>query len=271
MSETIKKATNWIKERTSIIPETGIILGSGLKHLADKVSITNVFPYSDIPGFPVSGVEGHEGQLIFGTLSGKQVMVMQGRFHFYEGYTMETIALPVRVMKMLGASNLIISNAAGGMHPGFTVGDLMLIDDHINLMGTNPLIGANDDSLGPRFPDMSCVYDMGLRELAMNISAELDIKMQRGVYTAVTGPVYETPAEYRYLYRIGADAVGMSTIPEAIAAHHMGMKILAISVITDLGGFEHPEPISHEQVLVAAEAAEPRLSAIIEKVISAMD
>jgi len=268
MSERIRKATDLIRSVTRRRPETAIILGSGLHRLAEEMDTEVILPYGDIPGFPEPGIKGHKGAMLFGTLAGKEVVVMDGRYHYYEGHDMESIALPVRVMKMLGADRLIISNAAGGMRPGFMVGDLMLIEDHINLMGTNPLIGKNLDELGPRFPDMSAVYNQEMRDIAMTVARELGIMLHEGVYAAVTGPVYETPAEYRYLYRIGADAVGMSTVPEAIVARHMDMKIMAISVITDLGIEGHTEIITHEAVLEAAEATAPRLTAIVKGVLA---
>jgi purine-nucleoside phosphorylase len=270
MLERIKKATDRIRSVTRLQPETAIILGSGLHRLAEELETEVILPYRDIPGFPEPGIKGHKGALLFGTLAGREVVVMDGRYHYYEGHDMESIALPVRVMRMLGATRLVISNAAGGMRPGFGVGDLMLIEDHINMMGTNPLIGKNLDELGPRFPDMSTVYDPEMREMAISVAKELGITLHGGIYAAVTGPVYETPAEYRYLYRIGADAVGMSTVPEAIVARHMDMKIMAISVITDLGIEGHTETITHEAVLTAAEAAAPRLTAIVRGVLAGL-
>jgi len=267
MLEQIQKISAWISEKLPQKPEYGIILGSGLSHLGDRIDPDYVIPYSSIPGFPVSTVVGHSGQLISGRLAGKQVLAMKGRFHYYEGYTMEQVILPVRVMGLLGVHTLILSNAAGGMDPGFKVGDIMLIEDHINLMGTNPLIGQNMEALGPRFPDMSCVYDHSLRLLAIEIANNAGISLKKGVYAAVSGPTYETPAEYRYIRNIGADAVGMSTVPEAIAARHMGMKLLGFSVITDLGLEGHVESISHEEVVAAATAAEPKLSALITEIV----
>ncbi|MFO7721762.1 MAG: purine-nucleoside phosphorylase [Bacteroidales bacterium] len=266
----ISKTANWIRTKYPLDPEIGIILGSGLSHLSDKIDVKLSIPYSNIPGFPVSTVEGHEGSLVFGTFAGKEIIAMKGRFHFYEGYSMKEITLPVRVMKMLGVRLLVISNAAGGVNPAFNVGDIMLISDHINLMGTNPLLGKNHDSLGPRFPDMSKVYDPELLISASEVASELNIHLQTGVYAAVSGPTYETPAEYRYIRTIGADAVGMSTVPEAIVARHMGLKILAMSVITDLGTEGHIQEISHDEVIRAATAAEPSLTAIIQGVLAKM-
>jgi purine-nucleoside phosphorylase len=267
MLEQIQKISAWISKKLPQRPEYGIILGSGLSHLGDRIEPDCTIPYSSIPGFPVSTVAGHSGQMISGRLAGKQLLAMKGRFHFYEGYTMDQVILPIRVMGLLGVHTLILSNAAGGMDPGFKIGDIMLIEDHINLMGTNPLIGQNIDELGPRFPDMSCVYDHALRILAAEIATSSGISLQHGVYAAVTGPTYETPAEYRYIRRIGADAVGMSTVPEAIAARHMGMKLLGFSIITDLGLEGHVEAITHEEVVAAASAAEPKLSALITEIV----
>jgi purine-nucleoside phosphorylase len=268
MSEQTSNTARWIKTRYPLEPSVGIILGSGLSHLSDKIGVKLTIPYGEIPGFPVSTVEGHEGSLVFGTFAGKEVVAMKGRFHFYEGYSMQEIILPIRVMKMLGVKLLVISNAAGGVNPSFNIGDIMLITDHINLMGTNPLIGKNIDTLGPRFPDMSAVYDPEMLAVASDVAKNLHINVQTGVYAAVSGPTYETPAEYRYIRSIGADAVGMSTVPEAIAARHMGMKILAMSVITDLGVDGHIQEISHEEVIRAASAAEPSLTAIIQAVLN---
>lgn len=267
MFKQTQKISAWVSERLPHKPEYGIILGSGLSHLGDRIEADCTIPYHTIPDFPVSTVEGHTGQLISGHLAGKRVLAMKGRFHFYEGYSMEQVILPVRIMKLLGIHTLVLSNAAGGMDPSFSIGDIMLIEDHINLMGTNPLIGSNINELGTRFPDMSCVYDQHLRDLAMAIARELGIPLRKGVYAAVTGPTYETPAEYRYIRRTGADAVGMSTVPEAIAARHMEMRLLGFSVITDLGLEDHVESISHEEVIAAAAAAEPKLSMLITEIL----
>jgi purine-nucleoside phosphorylase len=267
MLERTESIARFLKSLHPIEPTVGIILGSGLSHLSDKIEVHLEIPYQEIQDFPVSTVAGHAGTLVFGKFAGRQIVAMKGRFHFYEGYPMEDIALPVRVMKLLGIRYLVISNAAGGVHPAFKVGDIMLINDHINLMGTNPLIGKNIDSLGPRFPDMSAVYDPELLVSAEKVASSLGIPVQKGVYAAVTGPTYETPAEYRFIRTIGADAVGMSTIPEAIVAHHMGIKILAMSVITDLGIDGHIQEITHEEVIRAAAAAEPSLTSIITGVL----
>lgn len=267
MLEKIQKIASMVQLHLKCNPEIAIILGSGLSHLSDKIDVKSSIPYSKIPDFPISTVEGHEGCFISGEFAGKEVIAMKGRFHYYEGYTMDQITLPVRIMKFLGVKYLIISNAAGGMNSKFNVGDIMLIEDHINLMGTNPLIGKNINELGPRFLDMSSVYDRELINLAKKASVESGIPLRSGIYAAVSGPTYETPAEYKYIRLIGADAVGMSTIPEAIIAHHMGIKILAMSVITDLAYEGHISSISHDEVLMAAMAVEPSVTKIIQSVL----
>jgi purine-nucleoside phosphorylase len=263
MLKKINDTVDFIKKATAIRPVAGIILGSGLGNLASRIDIEVAIPYADIPNFPSSTVTGHKGQLVFGYLSGKPIVAMQGRFHFYEGYTMQELSFPVRVMHALEIKLLILSNAAGGMNPEFVVGDIMFIRDHINLMPTNPLIGANEDSLGPRFPDMSEPYDLHYLNIADDVAVQLGIRVTNGVYAGVSGPCFETPAEYKYLRIIGADAVGMSTVPEVIVARHSGLSVFAVSVITDLGLTGHVEKISHEEVLRAANAAEPRLTAIV--------
>ena len=270
MYEKIKETTSLIKSRTGIQPQYGIILGSGLGNLASKIEVNTVIPYSEIPNFPVSTVKGHKGQLVFGYLAGKPVVAMQGRFHFYEGYTMKELSFPVRVLNDLGIKLIIISNAAGGMNPEFSVGDIMLINDHINLMPTNPLMGPNDDSLGPRFPDMSEPYNLEYIKLAEEIASAEGIKTQKGIYAGVSGPCFETPAEYRYLRIIGADAVGMSTVPEVIAARHSGLDVFAVSVITDMGIWGQTTEVSHEEVLEAAKNAEPKLTSIISGLLKAL-
>ncbi len=271
MSGKITTAARWIKERIPYKFDAAIILGSGLSHLADQIEVLSALPYTSIPGFPQSTVEGHEGKLVAGILAGKTILALKGRFHFYEGYAMEEVIFPIRVMHHLGVKTLILSNAAGGTNPDFRVGDIMLINDHINLMGTNPLIGKNNDTLGPRFPDMSQVYDAELMDAAKEIAIEMDIQLREGVYAAVTGPTYETPAEYRYIRILGGDAVGMSTVPEAIAARHMGMRLLALSVITDLGVEGKIQKITHEEVLFAAAAAEPKITSLIKGILSRLD
>lgn len=262
MLETIKQTAEYLNQRTGLTPKIGIILGSGLGGLVDDIEILHKIPYTEIPNFPVSTVEGHSGNLIYGNLGGKLVLAMQGRFHFYEGYAMQQVVFPVRVMKFLGIETLIVSNAAGGMNPNFAIGDLMLINDHLNLQ-PNPLIGPNIKELGPRFPDMSEPYDHALLAKAEAVAASIGIPVQKGVYASVTGPTFETPAEYRWFWRIGADAVGMSTVPEVIVARHMGIQCFAVSVITDLGVEGHVEKVSHEEVLKAANIASGKLTKLI--------
>ncbi len=263
----IEESAQFIREKIDFSPEIGIILGTGLGALVDDIQIDRVIPYERIPHFPVSTVESHQGNLILGELSGKKVVVMQGRFHYYEGYSMKEIAFPVWVMKALGAKILIVSNAAGGMNRNMRRADLMIICDHINLLGDNPLRGAHDPELGPRFPDMSNVYDPELRRLAFQIAAEKGIYVMQGVYAALAGPNFETPAEYRYLITIGADAVGMSTVPEVLVARHAGMKVFGVSCITDLAIDGVIEPVSHEIVIQAANEAQPKLSLLIRELV----
>ncbi len=261
------EAVSFIKAETEFQPEYLLILGTGLGQLVDEIDEVHTLSYSDIPHFPESTVESHVGRLIFGTLGGKQIVAMQGRFHYYEGYTMQQIAFPVRVCKAIGAQSLLVTNASGGLNPNFARGDIMLITDHINFLGDNPLIGPNDDELGPRFPDMSEPYTGRLLELAENIALENAIKMHQGIYLSVTGPMLETKAEYRYMRHLGADAVGMSTVPEVIAAVHMGMDVLGISVITDECFPDALHPVEIEDVLAAAAMAEPKLTNVIIKVL----
>lgn len=267
MLKKIEETSQFLKEKTQIEPTAGIILGTGLNQLSEEISIEETFPYRDIPNFPTSTVKGHEGKLIFGTLGNVKVMAMQGRFHYYEGYSMEELTFPIRVMKAMGVETLILSNASGGLNPDFEIGDIMIIDDHINLMPENPLRGKNIDELGPRFPDMSEVYNKNLIREAKKIARHNKLRYQTGVYAAVSGPTFETPAEYRYIRTIGADAVGMSTIPEAIIARHMDMNVFAISLITDLGVEGKIVEISHDEVLEAAAAAEPLARTIISELV----
>ena len=267
MLKRIQKSIEFIKSKINFEPEVGIILGSGLGNLVKEITIQKTIPYKEIQGFPVSTVEGHEGNLIFGTLGGRNIIAMQGRFHYYEGHSMEDVTLPVRVMKQMGIKLLIVSNASGGMNPDFKIGDIMLITDHINLM-PNPLIGKNEKSLGERFPDMSEAYDRRILNEAQTIAKELNIKVQKGIYAGVTGPTFETPAEYRYFRIIGADAVGMSTVPEVIVARHMKLPVFALSVITDLGIADQVETVSHQEVLEAAENAQPKMAAIIKQLLT---
>lgn len=268
MLSKIKETAEYILQRTKFQPEVGIVLGSGLGGLVNSMQVEHEIPYHEIPNFPVSTVKGHGSKLIMGSLGGKKVVAMQGRFHFYEGYSMQEVAFPVRVLKFLGVGKLFLSNASGGVNPSFKVGDLMVIDDHINLMGVNPLIGPNIDELGPRFPDMSAPYNKELTELALDIARKEGFRCHKGVYAAVTGPCYETRAEYRYIRIIGADAVGMSTVPEVIVAHHMGLPCFAISIITDIGGSDEPEFLTHEDVVKVASEAEVKMTRIITRLLA---
>jgi purine-nucleoside phosphorylase len=263
----IEEAVGFLRTKTSLQPGVGIILGTGLGELAKEITPEIVVEYGEIPHFPISTVESHHGKLIFGTLGKKDVVAMQGRFHFYEGYTMKQVTFPVRVMKFLGVKTLLISNAAGGMNPGFSKGSIMIITDHINLLGDNPLIGPNDDTLGPRFPDMSEPYSRRLIALAEQVARELKIKTERGVFVAVPGPNLETRAEYRFLRTIGADAVGMSTVPEDIVANHMGLSVLGFSIITDECFPDSLQPANVQEIIQVAANTEPKLTAIMKGVI----
>ncbi|MTI31840.1 purine-nucleoside phosphorylase [Xanthovirga aplysinae] len=267
MFERIKEATEFIQKRVSQTPDFGIILGTGLGGLVNELEISEEIPYEEIPHFPVSTVISHHGKLIFGKLEGRKVVVMQGRFHYYEGYSMKEVTFPVRVMKLLGIEKLFISNAAGALNPAYQISDLMVINDHINLMPENPLTGQNLDQFGGRFPDMSEPYELGMIEQAMRIGEELNISIHQGVYSAVPGPNLETKAEYRYLRIIGADAVGMSTVPENIVARHMDLPCFAISVITDICSEGNVKKISIDEIFAAINKAEPNLSNIIRKLI----
>lgn len=264
----IEEAVHSIRSVYAGKPRVGIILGSGLGNLSREIIVEWEIAYADIPHFPVSTVEGHQGKLIFGTLSGKPVAVLSGRFHFYEGYTPAQVVFPIRVMKYLGIETLLLSNAAGGMNANFRVGDLMIINDHISLFVINPLLGKNESELGPRFPDMSEPYDKTLIQKAKGIAAQLKIPVHEGVYAGVTGPTFETRAEYKFLHIAGGDAVGMSTVQEVIAARHIGMSVFAMSVITDLGIRKEENIITHEEVLAAAAAAEPKLTALFSGLIA---
>lgn len=257
------EALSFIQTKTDARPNYLLILGTGLGQLADEMDIQTTISYDEIPHFPVSTVESHAGKLLFGTLGGKEVVAMQGRFHYYEGYTMQQIVFPIRVLKELGADTLFVSNACGGMNPNYKRGDIMLIRDHINLLGDNPLIGPNDNELGPRFPDMSDPYTERLRDIAQTVALEDGIPMHQGVYVALSGPMLETRAEYRYLRLLGADVVGMSTVPEVISAVHMGMDVLGVSVITDECFPDSLEPVNIEEILDAAAMAEPKMTKVI--------
>ncbi len=263
----IEEAVNFIRAKSSLKPEVGIILGTGLGNLADQIDKDAEIPYDEIPHFPVPTVPTHVGKLILGRLSGKDVVAMQGRFHYYEGYSMKQITFPVRVMGALGIHTLIVSNACGGMNPLLSPGDIMIMIDHINLMGDNPLIGPNDDELGPRFPDMSEPYDRKLIELAERIALEEGIKVHKGVYVAVAGPNLETAAEYRFLRTIGADVVGMSTVPEDIVAVHSGIRVLGLSVVTDKCLPDALKPADIDEIIRVANEAEPRLGRIVKRLL----
>ena len=266
MYEKIQETASWLREKMTTSPKTAIILGTGLGQLASEITDSYEFPYSEIPNFPVSTVEGHAGRLIFGKLGGKDIMAMEGRFHFYEGYNMKEVTFPVRVMYELGIETLFVSNASGGMNPEFKIGDLMIITDHINLFPEHPLRGKNMPT-GPRFPDMHEPYDLKLVALADKIAEEKGIRVMHGTYVGVQGPTFETPHEYKMYHLLGGDAVGMSTVPEVIVARHCGIKVFGISVITDLGGFEPPVQVSHEEVQKAANEAQPRMTEIFREII----
>ncbi len=265
----IDAAVSSLRSRTAMVPEIGIILGTGLGALVRSITVETEVLYREIPHFPESTVEGHAGELVFGRLSGKPVVAMSGRVHYYEGYTMQQVAFPVRVMRALGARTLIISNAVGGMNPLYQAGDLFLTVDHINLMGDNPLIGPNDDTLGPRFPDMSEPYDLELLALAERVAREERIPIQKGVFVAVPGPNLETRAEYRLLRAAGADVVGMSLVPENLVAVHAGMRCLALAVVTDMCLPDALHPANLDDILKVAAAAEPTLTRLVERLIAA--
>ncbi len=268
----IQETSEFIKQRVNNkLPHTAIILGTGLGAVADRINIEVEIPYGEIPNFPVSTVQGHKGRLIFGTLGEKYVMAMQGRFHYYEGYTMREVTFPIRVMKAIGVKTVFVSNASGGMNPDFKVGDLMLITDHINLFPEHPLHGKNIDELGPRFPAMGEAYSKRLIQMARDIAKEKNIRLMEGVYVGTQGPTFETPAEYRYFWRIGGDAVGMSTVPEVIVARHGDMEVFGISVITDLGVEGIVEKVSHEEVQKAAAVAQPIMAMLVQEIINRFD
>ena len=263
----LHETTNFIQSKVKETATTAIILGSGLGNLATKIEVDFEIPYKDIPHFPISTVEGHKGRLILGSLNGKRVWVMEGRFHFYEGYTPDQVVYPVRVLKLLGVQNLLLSNAAGGVNADYAVGDLMILRDHISLFTINPLLGKNENELGTRFPDMSEPYADSFIQKAKAIASANNIKLHEGVYVGVTGPTFETRAEYKLIKAVGGDVVGMSTVQENIAAVHCGMKVFAISVVTDLGIREDNNVITHEEVLEAANAAEPKLTLIFSELL----
>lgn len=264
----LEEALETIEEKIEVKPKVGLILGSGLGDLADEIENEVRIKYTDIPHFPLSTVPGHAGQLVIGKLHGADVLAMQGRFHFYEGYSMKEVTFPVRVMKGLGVDTLIVTNACGGMNPAFSPGDLMIIDDHLNMTGTNPLIGTNEESLGPRFPDMSCAYNPELIAHAEACAERLDIELQKGVYAGITGPSFMTPAELKMLRTLGADAVGMSTVPEVIVANHTGIRVLGISCVTDMAIADELEPLTHEQVVETADRTKPKFIRLVLEIVA---
>lgn len=267
MLEKMKESAAYIRAKMHLSPKVGIVLGTGLGNLATQITDRVDIPYSDIPHYPISTVEGHAGRLIIGKLGGVPVLAMQGRFHFYEGYDMKTVIYPIRVMKLLGIETLFLSNAAGGMNPDMEIGELMIINDHINLFPEHPLRGQNMEEFGPRFPDMHDVYTPELIEKAKQIAAQHDIRVMEGVYVGTQGPTFETPAEYVYFRVIGGDAVGMSTVPEAIAAHHMGMRVFGMSIITDLGVPGKIVEVSHEEVQEIGNLQQPKMTLIMMELI----
>ncbi|HLG41057.1 MAG TPA: purine-nucleoside phosphorylase [Chitinophagaceae bacterium] len=266
----LNDAVKFLQKQYKHAPQAGIVLGTGLGSFVEEIKIEKEIAYKDIPHFPVSTVKGHEGKLIFGKLSGKRVVAMAGRFHFYEGYDIRDVIFPIRVMKLLGIKTLLLSNAAGSVNPSYKVGDLMIIKDHISLFTPNPLIGKNIDELGPRFPDMSEPYRQHLIEKAKIIAANNNYDVKEGVYVAVTGPTFETVAEYKMILALGADVVGMSTVQESIIANHMGLDVFAMSVVTDIGIREDHSIITHEEVLIAAKHAEPKLAVIFRELVAAI-
>jgi purine-nucleoside phosphorylase len=267
----VDAAVTAIRNRTDFVPEAAVILGTGLGGLAEEIEVVDEIAYADIPGYPEPTVVSHAGRLLFGALAGRPVIAMDGRFHLYEGYSAAQIALPVRVLKALGAHTLLVSNACGGLNHEYRAGDVMVMTDHINLLGANPLVGPNDDEIGPRFPDMSEPYDASLIDLARDVALKAGIPIQFGVYVAVLGPNLETRAEYRFLRAIGADVVGMSTIPETIAAIHCGLRVAGFSVVTDMCLPDALETVDVERILAVAAEAEPRLTALLRGVIERLD
>ncbi len=265
--EQIQETKQYIQNQLNGVPQIGLILGSGLGVLADQIQEPTVIPYNQIPHFPASTVEGHKGQLVIGELRGKMVVAMQGRFHYYEGYSLDTVTFPVRVMSAIGVKSILVTNAAGGVNTDFAPGDLMIIQDHLNLTGRNPLIGPNDAQLGVRFPDMSEAYSRELLQVAEQVASEQGIPIQKGIYAGLTGPSYETPAEIRMLRTLGADAVGMSTVPEVIVARHSGMKVLGISCISNMAAGILPQPLSHEEVMETAENAKEKFLGLVQGII----
>ena len=270
MLEKIKATASFIKERINDNPEIGIILGTGLGGLVKEIEIIESIPYNEIPNFPVSTVDGHAGRLIYGKLGDKKVLAMQGRFHFYEGYSMKEVTFPVRVLKFIGITHLFVSNASGGLNPGWQVGEIVLITDHINFFPEHPLRGKNENELGPRFPDMSKCYDEHLRNKAKLIALQHNISVKEGIYVGVSGPTFETPAEYKMFRLLGADIVGMSTVPEVIVARHMDLKVFGISIVTDSGVPGEIVEISHEEVQEVAMKAEPKMTLIMKELVKSI-
>jgi purine-nucleoside phosphorylase len=270
LQKDLKETVKFLQKEFKKAPDVGIVLGSGLGNFASQIKIEKEVPYGDIPHFPVSTVKGHSGKLIFGKIGEKTVVAMGGRFHYYEGYTPQEVVYPIRVMKMLGIKTVLLSNAAGSVNPGFKVGDIMIIKDHISFFTPNPLIGKNDDDLGPRFPDMSEPYKRTLIQQAKAIAAKNNIDIKEGVYVAVTGPTFETRAEYKLIHVAGGDVVGMSTVQETIAANHMGLPVFAVSIVTDIGIRDDDNIITHEEVLQAAKEAEPKLALLFNQMIAAI-
>ncbi len=269
--EKIRESSDYISNKIDFTPQIGLILGSGLGTLANEIENATVIEYKDIPNFPVSTVKGHEGKLVLGSLEGKKVIAMQGRFHYYEGYSMQEVTFPVRVMKSLGIDMLLVTNACGGMNKDLYPGALMVIEDHINFMGDNPLIGENFDDLGPRFPDMSNAYDKELIRLAEAVGQDLNIEIKKGVYAAISGPYYFSKAELRMLRRIGGDTIGMSTVPEVIVANHSGIKVLGISCVTDMAIADEIVSISHEEVMKVANETKPRFIKLVKGIVNEMN
>lgn len=267
MWEKVQETVNFIKNKTNFSPEYGVILGSGLGGFTEDIIIEHTLPYTEIPNFPVSTVQGHNGALVFGTIQGKKVVAMQGRFHFYEGYDMKQVTFPVRVMKYLGVTKLVVSNASGGVNPAYKVGDVVIITDHVNFMPEHPLRGQNDERFGPRFVNMSEPYSRAMITKAFELGKELSIDLKRGIYLGLSGPTFETLAEYKMVKILGADCVGMSTVPEVIVARHMEMECFGVSVITDMGDEENIDEVSHEEVLQAAAKAEPHVRNLIKNLI----
>ena len=267
MWEQVQETVSFIKEKTNFTPEYGVILGSGLGSFTDDMQIEFTLPYNEIPNFPVSTVQGHKGALVFGTIGAKKVVAMQGRFHFYEGYSMKEVTFPVRVMKYLGVEKVVVSNASGGVNPNYKVGDIVIINDHINMMPEHPLRGKNDERFGPRFVNMSEPYSIKMIAKAKELAQNLSIKVQDGIYLGLQGPTFETLAEYKMVKNVGADCVGMSTVPEVIVARHMEMETFGISVITDMGDEGSIQTISHDEVLEAAKKAEPHVRNLIKELI----